>query len=559
MAYSFYRIEREKSRFLAVLSTLLVVVYFLTIYIVWVGGRLFFFTQHFFRSSSEYVASIELLSLLPSLNETLLVLLFSLCMACFHLFFSLHNLTKKVLFAFGAEDINLEYGPHKMFKNIIEEVCVAVGGADIEGRVINSGGLNAFSVSDYGGKAYIGVTEGLLVRLSRSQLEAVVGHEAAHIASGDSLLVSVACSMFGLYGSIFEKIQDSMGSKHATAFSVFLFIVIGIMKSLNKLIVVFISQQKVFKADAAAVRLTRNPLALAQGLYIISKSWQGRFTGTEGLFSLCIAQPESWTASGSWTETEYEFSSHPPIEERIDILLNMAHADKSSLEDMLKNIKQSVKVARKTFSQKKKKEKELKTQKGWFVLDKNKWQGPFLLKELHNLGWLSATHLVRKDGALLATKAFEDNDLAELFKESSKESLCKFTCPSCYHGLAEMNYEGAKAYKCPACKGILVEWHNVKKILIREDQSFRKEIVDQAQRIKAQEKDTAQAIKQLKTPFIFNCPKCQKKMRRKLFSTYAPVEVDMCSFCATTWFDVDELEITQILYDQLPDKDFIIG
>ncbi len=69
------------------------------------------------------------------------------------------------------------------------------GGSDGNGVRLRA----ACAIADGTGRAALVVTEGLLARLTRAQLEAVVGHEAAHIASGDSVATGVFCSLFALH------------------------------------------------------------------------------------------------------------------------------------------------------------------------------------------------------------------------------------------------------------------------------------------------------------------------------------------------------------------------
>ncbi len=67
--------------------------------------------------------------------------------------------------------------------------------------------LNALAAADLKGNAVIGITEGLLSRLTRPQLEAVIAHEAHHILSGDCLETTVAASLFGTFSSAMEKLR----------------------------------------------------------------------------------------------------------------------------------------------------------------------------------------------------------------------------------------------------------------------------------------------------------------------------------------------------------------
>ncbi|HQL41695.1 MAG TPA: hypothetical protein PLO93_05320, partial [Candidatus Omnitrophota bacterium] len=93
-----------------------------------------------------------------------------------HWVFTVNGLVEKILGILKAERLNPEDKYHAVFRNIIDEVSVATGGVRIEGVVIPVCAMNAFAISDFSGRNVIGVTEGLLARLSRAQLKTVVDH-----------------------------------------------------------------------------------------------------------------------------------------------------------------------------------------------------------------------------------------------------------------------------------------------------------------------------------------------------------------------------------------------
>ena len=544
MAYSFVRIEKEKSRFIAVLIALLITIYFSTAWLIWFIAKNYF---HYRMSSSAGG-----LLVFPTLTGTAIVFCIALGIASVHFVGSTANMMERALRVLGAKPLDPNYIKHKAFKNVIDEVSVAMGGAAIGGCVINTSSCNAFSASNFSGQPYIGVTEGLLSKLNRSQLEAVVGHEAAHIARGDTLTTSAACSIFGIYEGLLRGIPQTLIRVRGpvAALGVMVYLVLMITHFFNKIVVTFISQQKEFRADAVAVKLTRNPLALARSLYIISKRWHGNDTSIQGLSSLFIADPAPSRISG--------LSSHPPIEERIAMLLNMAHADKSALEVMTDNLKPQIKAARNSLREKIKKAKSLKTHEGWFVFKDNQWQGPFLFVELAVFGWLRPDNLIRRDGSIEVKEAYQDSKLLSLLKPHTEDMHGRYSCPHCYHGLVEIKYEGAATHKCHICKGLLATREELNKILIREDKKFSQEIVAQAEAALAEKKERFKRIRQIKTSLVINCPHCSRKMKRRLFSHDAPVEIDECGYCGRLWFDYNELEIIQVIYDRLPHKDQVI-
>ncbi len=131
---------------------------------------------------------------------------------------STDQLVERVLTAVLARPIDPEDVYHMRLKNIIEEVSVATGGShQIEAYVMPTPAMNACAIADFSGRAAIAVTEGLLARLTRAQLEAVIGHEAAHVASGDSLTKSVFCGLFGLHEEALKRLSGLFSGRAGTS------------------------------------------------------------------------------------------------------------------------------------------------------------------------------------------------------------------------------------------------------------------------------------------------------------------------------------------------------
>ena len=86
-----------------------------------------------------------------------------------------------------------------------------------------------------------------------------------------------------------EKIRYS---SEAIACSVLpAFLLAWVLLQLGYLLNMFISREREYRADAAAVRMTRNPLALAETLHFLSRSWRGAGFIGSGFEMLCIVNP----------------------------------------------------------------------------------------------------------------------------------------------------------------------------------------------------------------------------------------------------------------------------
>ncbi len=404
--------------------------------------------------------------------------------------------------------------------------------------------MNAFSIEDFKGRAIIGITEGLLASLNRSQIEAVVAHEAGHIAVGDCLVTTVCSSLGEIYEEILSKVSSALRSYRGRGilFLGLIYIILSLTRLLNSLLRCFISREREFRADAISVRLTRNPLALAEALKLISSSWRGEGSAGEYLDSIFIVSPhfnELYEKEGFISDL---FSTHPPIKKRVEVLLSMAHWNEKALEDNLKNFKRVSPVAKSEFLS-----EEPKLIDNLQIFKDGKWEGPFSIEELKKIDGLLPTQWARISEKEEVFPLIDHPDLKSLFTGGSVQQE-SFLCPSCKVELQMCHYEGAPLFKCSYCGGTFVEKDLVNRVLIRQDYEPSERIIRLAKVI-TEEKGKINYTKiDPKSSWVLDCPKCKLKMQRKFFVYSYPVEVDQCLNCSGIWFQKDELEILQCLY-----------
>lgn len=216
--------------------------------------------------------------------------------------------------------------------NVVEEMSIASGVPVPEIYVLEDTTINAFAAGHGPGDTAIGVTRGCIDRLSRDELQGVIGHEFSHILNGDMrlnirligilngilllTLIGGILLRMGVYSPRSSSSED--GRSKAAGFFIFmasglaLYLIGWIGVFFGKLIKAAVSRQREFLADASSVQFTRNPEGLAGALAKISK------------FSSRIESPRAEEAShmffgngigDSWLSL---FATHPPIEERIE-------------------------------------------------------------------------------------------------------------------------------------------------------------------------------------------------------------------------------------------------
>ncbi|KAF0144612.1 MAG: heat shock protein HtpX [Nitrospirae bacterium] len=530
MPLTFIEIEKQKNWRIGILFIVLLLLYFCITLSLIQGFYLVFFHSVF---------------ILGGINWTylLIIMAFSLTFATIHFLFSAFGAVKSVMHHLGATFPDAEDNIHKRLINIMDEIHVVTGNKKkIKCMVVPSLSMNALAVADLNGDAAVMITEGLLSRLSRTQLEAVMAHEAYHILSGDCLETTVAASFFGMYASMLEKIKD-FGEENGRGFHP-AFLLFWILLKLSQILNMFISREREYRADAASVRMTRNPLSMAEALHLISRNWTGIGFIGNGLEMLCIVSPQATSlneSEGWWADL---MSTHPPIRKRMKILLSMASTNIAELDAKLNREAATANMKR-------------SAEPVYYALDpKQQWQGPFSIADLSSLPWLSPLTWVKSVDEQTIDRAWRNPLIDPIFtaRLSQKENeITDIVCPHCNQALITIPYEKTRAYQCRFCSGILVENDKIPRIIARREvpctdrlKSLAKAVLtDNQRRITINKLRSADT----KTKSSLPCPKCRRVMFRTFYSLAYLIEIDRCGLCCLTWFDTDELEILQCLIE----------
>jgi heat shock protein HtpX len=235
---------------------------------------------------------------------------------------------KMVLAASRAREITHDDAP--VLFNVVEEMSVASGLPMPKVYIVEDTAPNAFATGRDPEHATVAVTSGLLEKLDRDELQGVIAHEMSHVANFDirySMLVgilvgsTVLISDFFLRGLWFSGGRGGRrggdGGNQLQLIMMLIAIVLAILAPLfARLLQLSISRQREFLADATAVRLTRNPSGLADALQKIGGDREVLEAANRATAHLYIVNPIKTFEKRS----KGLFSTHPPIEERIQIL-----------------------------------------------------------------------------------------------------------------------------------------------------------------------------------------------------------------------------------------------
>ena len=184
---------------------------------------------------------------------------------------------------------------------------------------IFDGEPNAFATGAFKNSALVAVSTGLLQGMTREEVEAVIGHEVAHIANGDMVTMTLIQGVMNTFVVFLSRIIgyaiDSFLNKNSErsgpgigyyVTTIVLDIVLGFVAAI---IVAWFSRQREFRADAGAAQLMGRKQPMMNALARLGGMVPGEL-------------PKSMAAMGIAGGIGQLFSTHPPIEERIAALQN---------------------------------------------------------------------------------------------------------------------------------------------------------------------------------------------------------------------------------------------
>jgi heat shock protein HtpX len=217
-----------------------------------------------------------------------------------------------------------------MVYNLTENLCMGIGMTMPKLQIIESDSLNAFA-SGINQKTYtVTLTRGILNSLDDSELEGVIAHELMHIRNKDVRLLIISIIFVGifsfliqfafrsiLYGSMFNNRKN--GKDNGAALMIVILLVSLVAYFLGLLFKFALSRKREYMADAGAAQMTKNPLALASALRKISGNADLSEVKSEDIQEMFIENPPG-SSAGLLGDIGSFFSTHPPIEKRIQIL-----------------------------------------------------------------------------------------------------------------------------------------------------------------------------------------------------------------------------------------------
>ncbi|HEY6942399.1 M48 family metallopeptidase [Dokdonella sp.] len=222
----------------------------------------------------------------------------------------------------GAREVADDNGDfaYRRLRNVVEEIAIAAGvPVPLVFVLEDEAGINAFAAGYAPADAAITVTRGALDKLTRAELQGVIGHEFSHVLNGDMRLnIRLVGIVFGILvvSVIGRKIAEGAGrggrdSSGAVMFGLALAAAGYIGVVCGRIIKASISRQREFLADASAVQFTRQTEGIAGALKKIGAL-------AEGSRLDCGDKEEvAHMLFGDGVGYAAFFATHPPLEQRI--------------------------------------------------------------------------------------------------------------------------------------------------------------------------------------------------------------------------------------------------
>ncbi len=237
---------------------------------------------------------------------------------------SYYNCDKIVLSMNNARPATEE--EFKKLNNILDALMISSG---LKYRpklyVVDDAQPNAFATGRNPEHSAICVTTALLERLDYYEIEGVLAHELSHISNYDIRLSAVITVMVGLVvmlsdmftRSFIYRERDNDRESNGNAIIMVVGLICLILSPIfAKLLQLAVSRRREYLADATAVQFTRNPEGLISALEKISADPNELSTASNATAHMYISEPFRKKTS-SW------FSTHPPVEDRIEALKNL--------------------------------------------------------------------------------------------------------------------------------------------------------------------------------------------------------------------------------------------
>ena len=181
---------------------------------------------------------------------------------------------------------------------------------------------NAFATGAFKNSALVAVSTGLLVGMTREEIEAVIGHEIAHVANGDMVTMTLIQGVMNTFVVFLSRVigyavdsflrkNDERSSGPGIGYMITTLVLDIVLGFAASMVVAWFSRHREFRADAGSAQLLGRRQPMINALARLGGMQAGEL-------------PKSVAAFGIAGGMGQLFSTHPPLEERIAALQNVS-------------------------------------------------------------------------------------------------------------------------------------------------------------------------------------------------------------------------------------------
>ena len=185
---------------------------------------------------------------------------------------------------------------------------------------IFDGEPNAFATGAFRNSALVAVSTGLLQGMTHEEIEAVIGHEIAHVANGDMVTMTLIQGVMNTFVVFLSRVigyavdsflrkGDERSSGPGIGYMITTLVLDIVLGFAAAIVVAWFSRQREFRADAGAAKLMNRKQPMINALARLGGMHPGEL-------------PKSVAAFGITGGIGQLFSTHPPLEDRISALQN---------------------------------------------------------------------------------------------------------------------------------------------------------------------------------------------------------------------------------------------
>ena len=205
----------------------------------------------------------------------------------------------------------------------VQRQAQAAGIAMPEVAIYDAPDMNAFATGMFRNSALVAVSTGLLAGMKRDEVEAVLAHEVSHVANGDMITLALIQGVVNTFvfflsrvvGHVVDRVVFKTERGHGPAYWITAIIAQVVLGILASAIVMWFSRQREFRADAGGANIAGRQKMVGALKRLQQSANQPHLP----------EQLEAFGISGGMSVgIKRLFMSHPPLEERIEVLQRSA-------------------------------------------------------------------------------------------------------------------------------------------------------------------------------------------------------------------------------------------